>query len=146
MRVLAVLLVACGALAIAEDDKPSPVPNRSRGASKLSNSASVVDYKVGTVETGEAVYFSSKGRKSASGEVLENDSMTAAHALYPFGSIVRVTNTANGSAVELRVMDRISASSNKVISVSRGAADQLGFVKLGSAEVKVELVALSAGR
>ena len=86
------------------------------------------------------------GRKAASGEALEGDTLTGAHPLYPFGSIIRVTNTANGNTVELRVIDRIAASSNKVVSVSHSAAEQLDFIKAGSAQVKVELVALAASR
>lgn len=128
-----------------DDDKPSPVPSRARRAAKL---VSVPDYQVGASETGEAVYFSRKmnGRKAASGELLEGDTLTAAHAVYPFGSILRVTNLANGSAIEVRVIDRISVNSNKVISVSHSAAEQLDFIKMGSAQVKVQLVALGAGR
>lgn len=129
-----------------DDDKPSPVPSRTRRAAKL---VSLPDYQVGASETGEAVYFSRKmnGRKAASGELLEGDVLTAAHTVYPFGSILRVTNLANGNAIEVRVIDRISVTSNKVISVSHSAAEQLDFVKMGSAQVKVQLVALgSAGR
>jgi rare lipoprotein A len=144
MKRLVVLLAA--AMASAQDDKPSPVPNRSR---KTATVASVnPEYKIGTVETGEAVYFSRamNGRKAASRETLDGDTLTAAHALYPFGSIIRVTNTANNRAVELRVVDRISTSSNKLVSVSHAAAEQLEFIKAGSAQVKVQLVALSANR
>jgi rare lipoprotein A len=123
------------------------VPNRSRGAARPAYTVSI-DYKIGTSETGEAVYFSRKmsGRKAASGEQLDADSLTAAHALYPFGSVIRITNTVNGKAVEARVVDRISTSSNKVVSVSHSAAEQLEFVKMGSTTVRVELVALSSGR
>ena len=86
------------------------------------------------------------GRKAAGGDSLDGDTLTAAHALYPFGSIIRVTNTANNRAVELRVIDRISTSSNKLVSVSHAAAEQLEFIKTGSAQVKVQLVALTANR
>jgi rare lipoprotein A len=138
-------------LVLAQDDKPSPFPNRShRPASKSSANAPApsLDYKVGTVETGEAVFFSKSlsGRKAASGEVIDIGQPTAAHALYPFGSVIRVTNTANNRSLELRVMDRISTSSNKLVSVSHSAAEQLGFLKAGSAQVKVQLVALGANR
>lgn len=154
MKRLAVLLLAA-LPGLAQDDKPSPIPNRSHrppaksvASSSSAPAAPTYDYKIGTVETGEAVYFSRKmsGRRAASGEALDGDQLTVAHALYPFGSVVRVTNTANNRSLELRVMDRISTSSNKLVSVSHSAAEQLGFIKAGSAQVKVELVALGATR
>ena len=143
---LLLLLLAASLLLPAQDDKPSPVPSRARRTNKVIAAAS--EYKIGTSETGEAVYFSRamNGRKAASGEALEGDTLTGAHPLYPFGSIIRVTNTGNGNTVELRVIDRIAASSNKVVSVSHTAAEQLDFIKAGSAQVKVELVALGASR
>ncbi len=144
LLLLVTLLAATLASAAAEDDdKPSPVPTRGRKASKL---IAIPDYQIGTSEGGVAVYFSRSmnGRRSASGEPLDGDALTAAHPLYPFGSIVRVTNNANGNAVEVRIVDRISSSSNKVISVSHSAAEQLDFIKNGSAEVTVKLVALAA--
>ena len=147
MRAAAAILIFAS-LSIAQDDKPSPLPNRSRATLSKLASAAISEYKIGTVETGEAVYFSRSmsGRKAASGESLDGESMTGAHALYPFGSIIRVTNTANNRTVELRVVDRISTSSNKVVSVSHNAAEQLEFIKAGSAQVKVELVALAASQ
>lgn len=144
LLLLPLLLIPAARAAGGDDtDKPSPVPSRARRAAKL---VAVPDYQVGTSESGEAVYFSRamNGRKAASGELLEGDTLTAAHPLYPFGSILRVTNLANGNAIEVRVIDRISVNSNKVISVSHTAAEQLGFIKAGSAQVKVQLIALAA--
>ena len=148
MRAAAVLLVVIALPGLAQDDKPSPVPSHSRKASKVTSTSANPDFKIGAAETGEAVYFSNSrnGRKAASGEELDSDSLTGAHALYPFGSIIRVTNLGNNRTVEVRVVDRISSSSNKVVSVSRSAAEQLEFLRAGSAQVKVELVALAAGR
>jgi rare lipoprotein A len=145
-RKQAVLVAVMTAIATAQDDKPSPVPSRSRKTATVATANP--EYKIGTIETGEAVYFSRSmnGRKAAGGDSLDGDTLTAAHALYPFGSIIRVTNTANNRAVELRVIDRISTSSNKLVSVSHAAAEQLEFIKTGSAQVKVQLVALTANR
>ncbi len=141
------LLAMCWPAAAQQDEKPSPVPTRSRKSSRIAATIGQ-EFKIGAIESGDAVYFSRSmsGRKAASGESLDGDSLTGAHALYPFGSIIRITNTANGKSVEVRVVDRISPSSNKVVSVSHSAAEQLEFIKAGSAQVKVELVALSAGR
>ena len=94
MKTMTLVVAIFAAALAAQDDKPSPVPSRSRRPSKLiASSLSNPEYKIGTVETGEAVYFSraASGRKSASGEELDSDSLTGAHALYPFGSIIRVT-------------------------------------------------------
>ncbi|MBM3792586.1 MAG: hypothetical protein FJW31_00670 [Acidobacteria bacterium] len=143
----ALLLAASMAFASAgpqepAEDKPSPVPQR--GGRKGGKLMALPEYQLGNTETGEAVYFSRKmnGRKAASGEQLDGDVLTAAHPLYPFGSILRVTNTDNNKSIEVRIVDRITSSSSKIISVSHLAAEQLAFIKAGSAMVKVELVAL----
>jgi rare lipoprotein A len=57
------------------------------------------------------------------------------------GSRVKVTNLANGKSVVVKINDRFAASSGRVIAVTERAAEELDFVKAGSAQVKVELVA-----
>ena len=63
----------------------------------------------------------------------------AAHATYPFGSRVKVTNLANGKTVEVQIVDRLPVSS-RIINVSEAAARQLGFIAAGTAEVRLDVV------
>lgn len=91
---------------------------------------------------GSASYYAAKfeGRRTASGERFDNDAMTAAHRTLPFGSLVRVTNPANGRSVVVRINDRGPFTRGRMIDVSRAAADELGMVARGHATVELALI------
>ena len=93
-------------------------------------------------DVGLASYYARKfhQRRTASGEVYDQDGMTAAHRRLPFGTRVRVTNLHNGKSVILRINDRGPFRKERIIDVSYRAARQLGFVGRGVAEVRVEVV------
>jgi rare lipoprotein A len=90
--------------------------------------------------SGKAAYYGKKfqGRKTASGEPFDMYKLTAANNDHPFGTMLRVTNGANGKSVEVRVNDRL-AGGDRIIDLSYAAAQQIGMVKAGLAEVKVEV-------
>jgi rare lipoprotein A len=92
--------------------------------------------------TGKAAYYGKKfqGRKTASGERCDMNKLTAASNGHAFGTILKVTNVANGKSVEVRVNDRLS-SGDRIIDLSYAAAQQIGMVKAGLVEVKVEVSA-----
>jgi rare lipoprotein A len=92
--------------------------------------------------TGQATYFADtlNGLPTASGESFSNDALTAAHHDLPFGTRLRVTNLRNRKSVVVRVNDRRSFRQGFVITVTRAAAGQLGFVQAGSARVRIEVV------
>lgn len=95
-------------------------------------------------EFGKASFYADKfeGRVTASGEIFSQKKLTAAHRTLPFGSTVRVTNTENNKTVVVTINDRGPFVEDRVIDLSRAAADKLGFVKKGVAQVKVEVVQL----
>ena len=55
----------------------------------------------------------------------------------PFGSLVRVTNIANGRSVVVRINDRGPFVGNRILDVSRRSAQLLGFEQRGTAPVRV---------
>ena len=65
------------------------------------------------------------------------NALTAAHKTLPLPSMVEVTNPANGRRVLLRVNDRGPFVDNRIIDLSRGAADALGLLNQGVGEVRV---------
>lgn len=99
-------------------------------------------------ETGTAVHYSDwfQGRPMANGEIFDQANLTASHKTYPFGSMVKVTNLANEKSVTVRVTDRMATRSKMLISVTRGAAEQLGFVQDGKTQVRLELVERGDGK
>lgn len=80
------------------------------------------------------------GRLTANGEVFDMTSITAAHPTLPMPCYVRVTNTANGKSLIVRVNDRGPYHGNRIIDVSHRAATLLGFQGNGVARVRVEYV------
>lgn len=94
------------------------------------------------LEKGKASYYSSKfeGRRTASGEVFRQDSLTAAHKTLPFGTKLLVKNSNNDSTVVVKVNDRLSKSSSHVIDLSLKAAKKLNFVRQGITTVTLEKI------
>lgn len=78
---------------------------------------------------------------TANGEIFDENAMTAAHPTLPMPSIVEVTNLENGRAVKLRVNDRGPFKGDRIIDVSRRAAQMLGFEGQGTARVRVRVLA-----
>ena len=93
-------------------------------------------------ETGMASWYGPgfHGRRTANGEAYNQHAMTAAHRTLPMPSVVRVTNLSNGKSVVLRVNDRGPFAQNRIIDVSRAAADKLDMVRAGVASVRVEIL------
>jgi len=84
------------------------------------------------------------GKKTASGEIYDQNKLTAAHKTLPLGSKARVTNLDNGNAVEVEINDRGPFVEGRVIDLSRAAAGALGIVKSGTVPVQVELISASS--
>ena len=82
-------------------------------------------------------------RRTASGELFDMRALTAAHPTLPFGSLVCVRSTVNGRSVVVRINDRGPHTGNRVIDLSRAAAEELGMIGLGLKPV--ELFALQDG-
>ena len=79
------------------------------------------------------------GRRTASGRIYDMHALTAAHPTLPFDTRVTVTNLRNGRSVVLAVIDRGPFVRGRIIDVSRRAAELLGFVRQGTARVRVQV-------
>ena len=80
------------------------------------------------------------GRPTASGEIFDASLFTAAHPTLPFGTLLTITNKQNNKRVMVRVNDRGPNKSDRVIDVSRAAADQLDMIATGTASVLIESI------
>lgn len=91
-------------------------------------------------EKGNASYYGARhhGKHTASGERFNQHALTAAHRRLPFGTQVLVTNLNNNRKVVLRINDRGPHSRGRLIDVSREAAEQLGMLGSGTAQVRVQ--------
>lgn len=100
------------------------------------------------VQTGKASYYADRfeGKPTASGEKYRHNKLTAAHKTLPFGTRVRVTNLANNNSVEVVINDRGPYVEDRIIDVSKSAAEKLGFIVQGLADVKVEVIDPGTGK
>jgi rare lipoprotein A len=89
---------------------------------------------------GGVASFYTEGSSTASGEKYDPTELTAAHPSLPFGTKLRVTNTATGKSVTVRVNDRGPYVPGRVVDVSYSAAQALGMVHSGTANVKLDVV------
>lgn len=80
------------------------------------------------------------GRRTANGERFDQHALTAAHKTLPFGTKVRVTNPANGKSVVVRINDRGPFVGGRDIDLSRGAAQAVGMLGAGTAQVRLEVL------
>ncbi len=92
-----------------------------------------------SASSGLASYYS-EGTKTASGERFDPSELTAAHPSLPFGTRLHVTNVKTGRSVIVRVNDRGPFVGGRVVDVSYSAAQALGMVNSGVAQVKVDVI------
>jgi rare lipoprotein A len=97
---------------------------------------------VGMKERGIASWYGAAfhGWLTASGDIYDMESLTAAHRTLPLGTIVRVTNVANGNQILVRINDRGPYVNGRIIDLSRAAARELEMVHDGITPVYLEVV------
>ena len=93
-------------------------------------------------EYGIASYYSDEyhGRKTAYGDTYNKNELTAAHKKHPYGTYLKITRLDNKKSVTVKVTDKGPYIKGRVVDVSRKAAERLGLIQVGMAEVKVEVV------
>jgi rare lipoprotein A len=100
-------------------------------------------WPVESVQNGKASWYSIRtnyGTRTASGQRLNNTAATAAHKTLPLGTKVRVTNMANGKAEVVTITDRGPYIRGRIIDVTVGVAERLGFATRGVVPVQVEVL------
>ena len=95
-------------------------------------------------EIGLASFYADKfdGRVTASGDIFDQNKMTAAHRTFPFGTKVKVTNMNNKKTITVIINDRGPFVKDRVIDLSKAAAKKLDFISSGVTRVKVEVISL----
>ena len=100
------------------------------------------------LKNGIASFYHDKfeGRKTATGDIFDNDKFTAACNTLKLGSYVKVTNESNGEVCYVRINDRMAANNRRLIDLASIAAKKLDFQKKGLTKVKVEVVSAEEGK
>jgi rare lipoprotein A len=139
------ILIAIG-LAASQIDTCNPLYNSAEAANRVDSlskeSVTTKNSKSIAVSEGKASFYSDEfhGRKTANGETFNTDKLTAAHPSLPFGTWVKVTNLRNGKDVIVRINDRGPFVKGRIIDLSISAAKELGIIKSGTVQVKLEAV------
>ncbi|MCW5646579.1 MAG: septal ring lytic transglycosylase RlpA family protein [Sphingopyxis sp.] len=96
--------------------------------------ADIADYD----DVGYASWYGDElaGRPTANGETFNPDAISAAHKTLPLPSYVEVTALDTGRTILVRVNDRGPMAADRLIDLSRGAAEQLGLTE-GLSAVRV---------
>jgi rare lipoprotein A len=150
LSIILASLLSCTAIA-------SCAPHKKPNLKRAKKAATTPYYKVGTPYQVKGVwYYPEKNEQyskvgtaswygkdfhnklTANGDIYNMHAMTAAHKTLPLPSIVRVTNLENNKSVTVMVNDRGPFVGNRIIDLSKRAAKVLGFLKQGTAKVKVE--------
>ena len=86
------------------------------------------------------------GGRTSSGERYDHDGYTCANKDYPIGSVLRVIRADDGRFVDVRVNDCGPHKEGRVVDLSGAAAEQIGLIRDGITQVRLELVRLGKGR
>lgn len=94
------------------------------------------------VEEGIASWYGPgfNNQKTSNGEIYRMNGYSAAHKNLPLPSFLKVTNLSNGKTVIVRVNDRGPFHGNRILDLSKGAAQELDIIKSGTAKVRVEFI------
>src|SRR5260370_6804022 len=80
------------------------------------------------------------GQRTSSGEVYNQEDLTAASTLFPLGTRAMVTNLSNGRAVEVAINDHGPYAKGRMIDLSYRAARVLGMIGPGTARVRMDVL------
>lgn len=122
---LLILLSGCA-------ERPSPTPTEAPPARQEQSFS----------QSGKASFYARMhhGKRTANGEVHDQNALVAAHRSLPFGTKVRVTNLGNDKKVVVRINDRGPFRRGRIIDVSRAAAAQLNMLDAGVVRVRIEAI------
>jgi rare lipoprotein A len=99
----------------------------------------------GITLSGKAAWYNLVGRQTASGEILDTVTATAAHRSLPLASYAKVTDIDNGRSVVVKINDRGPYTRGRILDLSPRAADALDMKRVGVAAVIVEPLANQVG-
>ena len=132
---LALSLCACGSKPHYRGGVPGSAPYTVRGKRYVPLKSAE-----GFVQEGVASWYGNKfhGRPTSSGETYNQWGMTAAHTILPLNVKVRVTNLDNGRTCIVRINDRGPFVDDRVIDLSRAAAQKVGILGKGTGRVLIQ--------
>jgi rare lipoprotein A len=98
--------------------------------------------RIGDTQTGIASWYGAPyhGRPTSSGEIYDQEQLTAAHRTLPFQTWVDVANLDNGKHVNVRITDRGPFVDGRIIDLSLAAAREIDMIRSGTAHVRLKII------
>lgn len=142
IRAAAAAATALALCAFAEASAPAPLSDELSATLDAEDAVFASEAELQLLGSGRASYYADKfdGRRTASGEIFDQDALTAAHRTLPMGSLVKVTCEKTGRSVTVRVNDRGPFTGSRVIDLSKAAARELDMLNAGLTDVTLELL------
>ena len=143
---LAAVLITLGVSGCASDPSSSkPAPTAEEPKAAVETKAAVKTKpaaETAKATEGRATWYGPGlyGNKTASGDVLKEGTMTAAHSSLPLGTEVKVTRLDTDESVTVVINDRKPYKEGTVIDLAHGAADALDIDDDGTANVSIEVM------
>ncbi len=142
VAVIVISLTSCGLLPSKKPQPPSsmPSPPTSKPYCVFGKCYFPLASAEGYVEEGLASWYGPNfhGKRTSSGEIFDMNDMTAAHKILPLGTYVKVTRLDTNQWIIVRINDRGPFVNDRVIDLSKRAAEALGIVGKGLARVRIE--------
>jgi rare lipoprotein A len=96
-------------------------------------------------EQGKASWYGGNGdgfagNKTANCEIYDPLALTCAHRTLPFDTLVKVENIATGNSIILRVNDRGPFIQDRILDMSKRAAQELGLLHIGITTIRLQTV------
>jgi rare lipoprotein A len=125
-----------------EKGRETPPTERSVGGQRSGEIKSTGLKSTDLTFSGMASYYGNEfhGRKTANGERYDRTEFSAAHRTLPFGTMLKIRNTANDRTVIVRVNDRGPWKETRILDLSLAAAQELDLVKSGTASIVATVV------
>ncbi|MGH9562154.1 MAG: septal ring lytic transglycosylase RlpA family protein, partial [Terracidiphilus sp.] len=128
--------------------QPAPAGQAAQGSARIDATplppGGISDYDLAFIaahqpilsEIGYATWYSApyKGRRSANGQVFDNNALTAAQRTLPMGSLIVVTNLKTGQSSAMRISDRGPFVGDRMIDLTIASAKAVGIYP-GSGQV-----------
>jgi len=123
--------------AVAKSDA-KPGIERGSDDSDVTDSVATIGSKI----KGQASFYGKElaGSSTSSGELFDPDALTCAHRTLPFGTRLKVTYLKKSTFTVVRVNDRGPHKDDRILDLSRAAADDLGLTADGVGTVEAEVV------
>ena len=138
---LTISLLACAGCSSNKDLTTQPTQNQ-QDTAPVASADSNTQPAEEEIVVGRATWYGPGlyGNKTASGEILKKNTLTAAHGQLPLGTKVKVTREDTNESVIVVINDRKPFKEGTVIDLAHGAAEELDVDDDGEAVVSLEVL------